>query len=68
MTSKERHDAAAKAARRRGGSHPAGGDRQVGRTIKAQRDLASRRGRGWINGREVGGVDPRYIHLSRSYD
>ena len=25
-------------------------------------------GRAWINGREVGGTDPRYAHLSRSYD
>jgi hypothetical protein len=26
------------------------------------------RGRAWINGREVGGADPRYQHLARSYD
>jgi hypothetical protein len=26
------------------------------------------RGRAWINGREVGGVDPRFAHLSASYD
>ena len=25
-------------------------------------------GRAWINGSEVGGVDPRYAHLDRSYD
>jgi hypothetical protein len=25
-------------------------------------------GRAWINGNEVGGVDPRYAHLDRSYD
>jgi hypothetical protein len=25
-------------------------------------------GRAWINGREVGGTDPRYAHLDRSYD
>jgi hypothetical protein len=25
-------------------------------------------GRAWINGREVGGTDPRYAHLNRSYD
>jgi hypothetical protein len=26
------------------------------------------RGRAWINGSEVGGTDPRYAHLNRSYD
>jgi hypothetical protein len=25
-------------------------------------------GRAWINGNEVGGADPRYAHLNRSYD
>ena len=25
-------------------------------------------GRAWINGNEVGGSDPRYAHLNRSYD
>ena len=25
-------------------------------------------GRAWINGSEVGGVDPRFAHLNRSYD
>jgi hypothetical protein len=25
-------------------------------------------GRAWINGSEVGGTDPRYAHLNRSYD
>ena len=25
-------------------------------------------GRAWINGREVGGPDPRYLHLTASYD
>jgi hypothetical protein len=68
MTSDERH-AAAKAARRRGEAHDAGGVRRVERAIEARRDLADGRGgRSWINGREVGGVDPRYAHLSRSYD
>ena len=27
-----------------------------------------RYGRAWINGSEVGGVDPRFAHLNRSYD
>jgi hypothetical protein len=64
-----RHRAAAGAARRRGGLHRADGDRRVGRAIDARRDLATGRvGRAWINGREVGGADPRYIHLSESHD
>jgi hypothetical protein len=25
-------------------------------------------GRAWINGNEVGGSDPRFAHLDRSYD
>ena len=25
-------------------------------------------GRAWINGDEVGGADPRFAHLNRSYD
>lgn len=25
-------------------------------------------GRAWINGSEVGGADPRFAHLNRSYD
>jgi hypothetical protein len=25
-------------------------------------------GRAWINGSEVGGADPRFAHLDRSYD
>ena len=25
-------------------------------------------GRAWINGREVGGADPRYAHLAAGYD
>jgi hypothetical protein len=39
------------------------------RAIDARRRLATEgRGRAWINGREVGGADPRFAHLSRSYD
>jgi hypothetical protein len=68
MTSDERH-AAAEAARRPGKSHDTGGERRVERAIEARRDLTDGRGgRSWINGREVGGVDPRYAHLSTSYD
>jgi hypothetical protein len=27
-----------------------------------------RRGRVWINGREVGGTEPRFAHLAAAYD
>jgi hypothetical protein len=48
----------------------AGGDHRVGQTIKASRELATHRvgGRAWLNGREVGGTDPRYTHLEASHD
>ena len=68
MTSTQQR-AAAGVTRRRGGLHHADGDRRVGLAIDARRGLATRRvGRAWINGREVGGTDPRYIHLSQSHD
>jgi hypothetical protein len=58
-----------RAARRRGELHRADGDRRVGRAIEARRGLTTRRvGRAWINGREVGGAYPRYIHLSELHD
>ena len=44
------------------------GDRGLLRVIEAQRRLERPRGRIWLNGRELGGPDPRYAHLSRSYD
>jgi hypothetical protein len=70
MTSTERYRTAAEAARRRGGMHRAEGDRRVGQVIKARRELASQRvgGRAWLNGREVGGADPRYAQLEASHD
>ena len=68
MTSTQQR-ATAGAARRRGDFHRPDGDRRVGRAIDARRGLATRGvGRAWINGREVGGADPRYIHLSESHD
>jgi hypothetical protein len=68
MTSTQQR-ATAGAARRRGSLHCADGDRRVGRVIDARRGSAARGvGRAWINGREVGGTDPRYIHLSESHD
>ncbi len=70
MTSTERHRGAARTARRRGEINRAYGDRRVGQTIKARRELAAHRvgGRAWLNGREVGGADPRYMHLEASHD
>jgi hypothetical protein len=37
---------------------------------RAERGRRERRpyGRAWINGREVGGADPRYAHLAAGYD
>jgi hypothetical protein len=69
MTSSERHRASEGAARRRGGLHRADGDRRVGRAIEAGHGLATRGvGRAWLNGRELGGTDPRYRHLEASHD
>ncbi|MEJ7789837.1 MAG: hypothetical protein WKF29_08140 [Thermoleophilaceae bacterium] len=51
---------------------PRGRDREqrLSRVIHARRRLNSPRGggRAWINGREVGGTDPRYAHLETSND
>jgi hypothetical protein len=69
MTSNERHRATEGAARRRGELHRAAGDRRVGQAIKVRHALASRGvGRAWLNGRELGGTDPRYTHLEASHD
>jgi hypothetical protein len=38
------------------------------RVIEARQKLRRSTGRAWVNGREVGGVDPRYAHLGRSHD
>lgn len=45
-------------------------DRRMSRTVQARRRLTSPRGggRAWINGREVGGTDPRWHHLSAGHD
>ena len=68
MTSNERNRAE-RATRRRGGLHRADGDRRVGQAVDARHDLASRGvGRAWLNGREVGGTAPRYMHLEASHD
>ena len=47
-----------------------GRDQRMSRVMEARRNLPSSggRGRAWINGREVGGEDPRFAHLSRSFD
>ncbi len=53
------------AARRRSELDRAIGDRQVAYAVGAHRRPT---GRSWINGREVGGTDPRYEHLEHTYD
>jgi len=47
-----------------------GRDQRVSRGLRPGRRPISPRGggRAWINGREVGGADPRYRHLDCSYD
>jgi hypothetical protein len=35
---------------------------------KMSAPLFLNQGRAWINGDEVGGPDPRFAHLDRSYD
>jgi hypothetical protein len=41
----------------------------TGRQADASRVRALMKGgRAWINGTEVGGTDPRFAHLDRSYD
>lgn len=45
------------------------GDRRLGQALKVRRGPpAPPGGRAWINGREVGGTDPHYIHLSDRLD
>jgi hypothetical protein len=41
---------------------------RVPRVIDASRRLARPSGRVWLNGREVGGPDPRFAHLGRGGD
>lgn len=43
-------------------------DPRTPRAIEARRRLTRATGRAWVNGREVGGTDPRYAHLGRSHD
>jgi hypothetical protein len=49
-------------------------DRRLERAMEARRRLADSAdtvrlgGRAWINGEEVGGADPRFAHLSVSFD
>lgn len=45
-------------------------DQRVSRVIQARRRLCPPRrgGRVWINGRELGGGEARFSHLSSSYD
>lgn len=52
------------------GRTPSRRDQRMSRVIQARRRLSSPRGggRAWINGKEVGGPDTRYAHLSVVYD
>jgi hypothetical protein len=43
-------------------------DPRVPRAIEARRRLRRPAGRVWVNGRELGGPDPRYAHLGRTHD
>jgi hypothetical protein len=55
--------------RRRRDLHRADEGRRLEQAIGARRGLALHgMGRAWINGREVGGEDPRYTHLSETHD
>lgn len=42
-------------------------DPRLPRAIDARRRLDAR-GRVWVNGREIGGRDPRYAHLAQTHD
>jgi hypothetical protein len=52
-------------ARRHGELDRAKADRQVAHTVPAHRRPG---GRSWINGREAGGTDARYLHLEHTSD
>ena len=44
-------------------------DQRLRRVTEARRLVeGTRGGRVWVNGREVGGGDPRFAHLAGSYD
>jgi hypothetical protein len=44
-------------------------DQWLARVAEARRRVGERRsGRAWINGREVGGPDPRFAHLAVTHD
>ena len=68
MTTTERRRTATGLARRRGEMHRADGDRRVGQIIKARRESATHRVGVGLNGRELGGADPRYVQLEASDD
>lgn len=44
-------------------------DQRLRRAAEARRRVeGAHRGRAWINGKEVGGADPRFAHLATTYD
>jgi hypothetical protein len=46
----------------------AAADQRVMRSVNGRSIGRSQPGRAWINGRETGGADTRYAHLSGSHD
>ncbi|MEA2396655.1 MAG: hypothetical protein QOK25_211 [Thermoleophilaceae bacterium] len=70
MTIHDRRASTTESIRRRTGVYRFGDNVRAGRIIAAPRRFGPRPsvGRAWVNGREVGGKDPRYRHLDDSYD
>jgi hypothetical protein len=56
------------AARRRSRAKRAGESAAARPPVSQSVPYFLNQGRAWINGREVGGSDPRYAHLNHSYD
>jgi hypothetical protein len=70
MTIHDRRASTTESIRRRTGVYRFGDNVRAGRVIAAPRRFGRPpiTGRAWVNGREVGGRDPRYVHLGDSYD
>jgi hypothetical protein len=69
MTSHARRPPTTGSIRRRTGIYRFGDNVRAGRVIGDPGRLAARQtGRAWLNGREVGGQDPRYKYLDESYE
>jgi hypothetical protein len=55
-------------ARRRGGVDRGRAGSRVAEVVAIRERLVIRVGRAWINGREIGERDRRYVELERSHD